>query len=154
MNQIITSKKILHSPSWEVNRELFTGDELIEAYLKGYKEGVDQYKKVLLKKLSENISNAQKLGTSFIGLINRNGIICNNAHLKYMDIERYKIIFVLNSDIYYNFDAMSGFYEMAYSFEAKHNSGDFSIEIAFIPNINSININRLVSDGFIFEYNG
>lgn len=133
---------------------MFTGDELIEAYLQGCKEGIDQYKKVLLNKLSENISLAQKLGSVFIGRLNGNGIVCSGAHLKYMDIERYKIIFVLNPDVYYNFDAMAPIYEMAYSFEAEKSAEDFFIEIAFLPKVDSINQNRLVSDGFIFEYNG
>lgn len=154
MNPTVTTDRKIPNPSWEVNRDLFTGDELIEAYLQGCKEGIDQFKKVLINKLSENISLAQKLGSVFIERINRDGIICTGAHLKYLDIERYKIIFVLNADVYYNFENMAPLYNMAYSFESENGTEDFSIEIAFLPQVESINQNRLISDGFIFEYNG
>jgi hypothetical protein len=154
MNPTVTTDKIVHSPSWEVNRDLFSGDELIEAYLQGCKEGVDQFKKVLLKKLSENLFQAQQLGNAFIHRLNKDGEICIGAHLKYMDIERYKIIFVINADIYYSFELMDPLYELAFSFEAENNSNDFSIEIAFMPQSEHLNNDRLVSDGFIFEYNG
>lgn len=154
MNKLITSHKKEQSPSWGVTKDSFTGDELIEAYFKGCDEGVDQYKKILLQKLNENLTRAQLLGSSFISNLNSDGTICSSAHLKYLDIERYKIIFVVNYELYYDFDRMYPNYAMAESFEIENSNNDFNIEIAFIPELKSINTHRLVSDGFIFHYNG
>ena len=154
MNKLITSHKKEQNPSWGVTTDSFTGDELIETYFKGCSEGVDQYKKVLLQKLNENLNLAQFLGSSFISSLNSDGVICTAAHLKYMDIERYKIIFIISQDIYFDFERMYPFYEMAEAFEIEKSNNDFNIEVAFIPEVKSINKHRLVSDGFIFHYNG
>ena len=154
METTVASGKKTRSPSWKVKRDSFTGDELIEAYLKGVKEGIDNFQKVLLSKLDENITHAKQLGSLFIDNLNKNNLVCTSAHLKYLDIIQYKIIFVLNAKVYFDFDAMTKFYELAYSFEAENSNNDFSIEVSFIPEIESINNNQLISDGYIFKYNG
>lgn len=154
MKSLTLSNKREQEPSWALVRDSFTGDELIEAYFKGCREGVDQFKKVLIKKLEENLSLAQRLGSFFISQLNKEMDMCSNAHLKYMDIERYKIIFVIKEAIYYDFDQMYPIYAMAEAFENENSNADFTIEVAFIPEVKSVNTHRLISDGFIFHYNG
>lgn len=154
MNKLLTSQNKEQSPSWGVTKDSFTGDELIEAYFRGCDEGVDRYKRVLLQKLNENLNRAQDIGSAFISEINKKEVICVDAHLKYMDIERYKIIFVIKDDVYFDFDRMSPLYAMAETLEIENSNTDFNIEVAFIPAVPSINTLRLVSDGFIFQYNG
>jgi len=154
MNKLITAHKKELSSSWGVTRDSFTGDELIEAYFDGSGEGVDLYKKGLLHKLNENLIRAQILGSSFISNLNADGVICSSAHLRYLKIERYKIIFVVDYNLYFDFDRMVPNYALAESFEIENSNENFNIEIAFIPEVTSINTKRLVSDGFIFHYNG
>lgn len=154
MNKLLTSQNKEQSPSWGVTKDSFTGDELIEAYFRGCDEGVDRYKKVLLQKLNENLNRAQVIGSTFISNINKEEVICSDAHLKYMDIERYKIIFVISYDIYFDFDRMFPLYGIAERLEIENSNEYFNIEVAFIPEVPSINKHRLVSDGFIFQYNG
>jgi len=154
MDTRTTINKQKQSPNWNVAKDSFTGDELIEAYFKGCSEGVDQFKRVLLKKLNENLMMAQSLGSKFISNLNNDNIICTSAHLKYLDIERYKIIFVINRDFYFDFEKMTPIYEMAEIFETTNSKDDFYIEVSFVPGIKTLNNHRLISDGFIFHYNG
>ena len=154
METFTSSKPKENVPSWALRNESFNGDELIEAYIKGCNEGVVRFKKVLIKKLEQNIWHTQELGSKFIAQLNKDNFICKSAHMKYLDIEKYKIIFVINHEIYYDYDKMEPIYAMADAFEEHESNDDFDLEISFIPEVKSLNPHRLMSDGFIFHYDG
>lgn len=154
MENLATCQENKVKQSWALRNDSFTGDALIEAYLKGCSEGVERFKKKLMQKLQHNIELAQNFGTDFINEVNRQGVICTMAHLKYLEINRYKVIFVLNKEIYYDLEKMRPYYLLAEKFEDRNSTEEFMLELAFIPEVESINTHRLISDGFIFHYNG
>ena len=105
-----------------------------------------------MKKLEQNITHVQELGSNFVKKLNSRSRICNTAHLKYLDIERYKIIFVVEKDIYFDFERMYPLYQQTKAFEKAESNEDFTVEVSFIPSVDSLNTHRLMSDSYIFQY--
>lgn len=151
-----TTEKLLNediSPNWilEPEREYFTQDELIDAYLKGKEEQKSENQKILLEKLEKNIKQAQKIVETIVEKINKGGLKLFKSYLRINDIIKYDAIFDVSLD-----DFTSSDFELIYDFsrELKKdlNTDTFNINFTFMPHTKDLNEKRIESDGFIFKY--
>ena len=88
-------KEILETTNWEFSApkdQLFSSDNVIEAYLKGKKDGLEQAQKLMFDKLISNISISGQYTSQVISFLKKNNISPLSAHLKINSWDDFKAI--------------------------------------------------------------
>src|SRR5262245_5401875 len=87
------------STNWKKNSETYTGDDLIDAFIRGKKAGRDEQKKILLERIKENINKATQLSEVLYKKAIDEKIKLYEIHLKADNISSYTALFIAdNSD--------------------------------------------------------
>ena len=145
-----------NSPIWEVSvdkNSIFTNDDIIDAYLKGKKEGVKETNQIFVDKLNENIDKSAVFTDRMLSFLKTKKLNPISAHLKIQSFNDFVILITLPEDqfisekflVSYDFAATieeevidDKYYNVMFMFSDRED-GDF-------------NTNLLVSDGFFMDY--
>src|SRR5689334_22382958 len=76
----------------------FSDDDLIDAYLKGTKDGKSSHEKIILDRFKENVIKATGVAEKFISMAKERGITLINAHLKAEDVAKFTVLFIVDED--------------------------------------------------------
>jgi hypothetical protein len=151
----ITNDKLKEdiSPNWILKREKesFTQDELIDAYLEGKEKQKNGNQIILLEKLSNNLKQAQKIVERVAEEINYKGFTLIKSYLRINNIVKYDAIFdiLIEDFISDNFDTI---YSFSHELKKNINTNTFNINFTFMPHTEDLNEKRIGSEGFIFMY--
>lgn len=149
-----TAKKKLSdniSSNWKLRpeKEYYTYDDLIDAYLKGKEEQKNQ--KVLIEKLEKNLRTAKSIVENITDEIISKDFKTFKSYLRIKDIFKFDAIF----DIFLQ-DFTSDSFEEIYTYSRKIkkevNTDTFNINFTFMPHTEDFNEKRIVCGGFILVY--
>jgi hypothetical protein len=149
-----TVHKILEPQSWELTspkEKLFSSDHVIEAYLKGKQEGLEQAQKLMLNKLVQNINNSGSFTQQIISFLKENNLKPSSAFLKINSWDDFKILITLPEDDFVNEKILTA-YDFISQFEDKVNEDLFHLEVSMTDVNDNFDEKCLKSDGFILKH--
>ena len=155
MTKVLKSRGSKTSPSlpshW-TKEESYTSDDVITAYMKGKKDGMEDYKKILLEKLSSNMSTATKLTESFCSEITSEyKVEFKKAYLRIADITKFEVLIPVPETKFVSNDFRK-IYLLADKVKQVNNNETFYITFSFMPISEQFNEQALINDGFAMQY--
>lgn len=147
-----TSSKIESPlPHWKQESNSFTGDELIDAYLRGRKDERSQNQEILMERFNTNLTLAASLSEELYREAVELELMINTVHLKAESISKFAILFVIAMDDFLseNFTKLSS---KAKTIRERSKSDKFYTSFLFTPLSPTISEECITSDGYIFKY--
>ncbi len=160
MSEIETSRTARNriDGDWELQttdeqkkRDLFSADAVVNAYLQGRKDQNIENERILTEKLNENLSKAMKLSASFSDILKSKNIKYIHVLLRPKQITEFESVFVIDKEDYIS-PQFEEIYKLAIEKKVHVNSDTFHFSYTFIPYSESLNRNKLSSDGYVLEY--
>lgn len=149
--QLNSAESTFLPKNWEKSKDVYTGDDLIDAFLRGKKVGQDEHYRILSKQLEENINKAAELAENLFDEISKNKIQPIEIHLKAEDITKYKALVIVSKDDFIS-DNFRQVYTIARKIKDKSETENFYISFAFTTSSEHLNEQLLLSDGFFMKY--
>ena len=150
-----TIKEILEPQNWEFTSpkdKLFSSDHVIEAYLKGKKEGLEQAQKLILEKLVENVNNSGNYTTEIHSHFNKKGFHPVSTFLKIISWDNFKLLITLPENEFIS-DKIIEIYDFISDYENRVNKELYHLEISLTDiNESTFDKNCLRSDGFVLKH--
>jgi hypothetical protein len=142
----------VRSVSWSdvPPQEGYTGDDLINAYLKGCDEGLERQRKILLKVLEDNLSDAKVIVEKFYAQLNKN-FTCSYLKLRVKELTEFDVLFVVDKADFISDEFMRA-YKEARKIKKKVNQSPFELSFSFMPISERIDEKKLLIDGYCFTY--
>jgi hypothetical protein len=129
----------------------------IEIHLQGIAKGKEEEKKErkqkLEKTLFDNVLKAKTIGETFFDFINEKGLACKTVYLMIEDIYNFRLLFLIDPSSYLS-EGFSVVYEKAITERKLVNTDKFYVSILFMPEVENLDRNKIVRDGYDFYYNG
>jgi len=145
-------KWILQPITKEKGKNVFSSDEVIDAYLKGRKDEADSHTKLLWEKLESNLSRARKLSSELFNEINQSGFEASKLHLKIKDIFNFAAIYIIDEDDYCD-DNFSDIYKKSIQLKKEVNRDNtFDLTIIFTPESEHLMDSHMLADGYVYSY--
>jgi hypothetical protein len=150
-------KEILSSPSkWTIapHESVYSCDQVIDAYLKGKSDGVQQTQKLIAKQLDDNIKKTLVQTDRLVSHILSIGFHPQAAYMRIDGWDAFTILVTLPDDEWCDERFLEVFAYVCESEEIL--SGDFySLETLFcgVPSSGSLDEESVTLDGFIFKMN-
>ena len=132
-------------------KEYFTHDDLIDAYLKGKEQQKNDNQKILLEKLEKNVKHAQSIVERITEKINNKGFKSFKSYLRINNIIKFDAIFDVSIEDFTS-DKFDEIYTISRKIKKEENTDTFNINFTFMPHTKSLNEKRLVCEGFVFMY--
>ncbi|MCD4705773.1 hypothetical protein K8R61_01700 [bacterium] len=152
---VITKNKLSEdmSSNWilKPEKDYFTQNELIDAYLKGNEEQKNENQRILLEKLEKNVKQAKEIVESIAEEINKKGFKLFKSYLRINDIVKYDAIFDIRIEDFTS-DNFNNIYSFSRVLKREINTNTFNINFTFMPHTEDLNEKRIESEGFIFMY--
>lgn len=151
---MVATQKITNTPlpdNWKKQDSAYTGDDLIDAYLKGKEDGKNDVYKVLFNQLKNNISQATTVAEVLYQHSLEQKIPLKTIHIKADSIARFEALFIVQEDDFIS-DKFRSIYTYARGLKNKFDSENFYISFSFMPNSKNLNEKCLASDGFFLKY--
>lgn len=135
-------------------------DEIVDLIVDAYKTGrVDGYKdaatseaKMLAKSFSENLSNAMSISVQLLETVKQKlKINAADLFLKIDSVSNFKTAIIVPYEFYVS-DKRRELTELILDKELETETDTFDLTFTVIPNKESLDKDKLQSDGFIFEY--
>jgi uncharacterized FlaG/YvyC family protein len=130
--------------------KFYTCDEVIDAYIQGKKEGLEQIQKVALEKMIENIKKSGEFTTELLNFFHKEKFNPVSAYLKIISWNLYNVLITIPEEEYLS-DRFLSIYEYISQFEEKNKNDFYKLEIT-ITDTNNLNNKNIISDGYIFKH--
>lgn len=137
--------------NWKQEASVYTGDHLIDAYLRGKKDGGDEYRKILIKQFRTNIEIAAKVAEQLLSEATATNIEIKSIRLRAEGIFKFSALFVANANDYLT-DEFRNLLIASRRLKAEVQSESFYISFSFIPFTESLNEKAIYSDGYFLTY--
>ena len=152
--QSTQNKEVIKSPvpeRWERVEDVFTGDQLIDAYFKGIEKGKNEHIRILTKQFQTNLEKATELSEKLFKEIAKLKFHPQEVHLKADEITKFKALIIVSKA-----DFISDTFNKAYSISRKlmreSENDEFYITFSFTPASDKLSEHCLISDGFFMKY--
>ena len=138
--------------SWrQTDREFYTSNDVIEAYIIGKREGLNSERRALLDRLNDNLLVAGNATHEIFEFISSRKMNFDDAYLKIEAWDTLSIIVLVKEEDYIKED-FNSVYEVVSTIEDKFNKEYTNLFFSFIADSGNLDIEHLQSDGFIFVY--
>lgn len=137
--------------NWATNEYIYTGDHLIDAYLRGLKDGKDEQQKILTQKFAENLDAATHAAEQLLANAKEMDVHFSDIRLKADGITQFTALFVTDVDAFIS-DHFRQVYTLAKNLKTKIESDSFFIDFSFMPSTGPINENTINADGYFLKY--
>lgn len=155
---MIKTEDIQHS-DWKLiqieegmEKKYYSGDDLIDAYLKGKEDQKNSNEQVLAEKLGENLIAAKSLSEKLFSTIHDNGFKCKVVKLKIKDIYTYISLFIIDEDDFCKDDFLKIYRESIRLKKEYNTSSTFNYTTMFSPDGNDLSEDTISTDGFYLSY--
>jgi len=139
--------------SWKITAErkkLYSADAVIDAYLRGKSEGLQQHQKVLIQQLEANVKKASAHTSVVVQYIREQGLTALSAYLKLSSFDRMSVLITLSEEDFIS-DVISDVYNYISSVEETVSEEFYTINFTFAIAGKKFNRGLLESDGYIFQ---
>ena len=136
---------------WKREESVYTGDHLIDAYLKGKQEGKDELVKILTNQLKSNISIATTIAERLYVDANKKKISFKSIHLKADGITKFSAVFVTKQEDFIS-EKFRNIFIAARKLKNEVESDSFYITFTFMPDTKNLDEKSLTADGYFLKY--
>ena len=137
--------------NWKKEESVYTGDHLIDAYLKGKQDGKDEIIEILTKQLKHNIDIATSVSEKLYSDAAKKKIRFKSIHLKADSITKFSALFVTKKEDFIS-DKFRDIFIIARKLKNEVENDSFYISFSFIPDSKDLNEKSLNADGFFLKY--
>lgn len=149
VKQSITSPQI--PQNWKKEESVYTGDHLIDAYLKGKQDGKDEMIKILTKQFKDNIGIATSISEKLYSEAAKKKIDFKTIHLKADGLTSFSALFIVKKDDFLS-DKFRSIFVSARKLKNEVESDSFYISFSFVPDSEDLNEKCISADGFFLKY--
>lgn len=142
------------SEKWKVENDqqkLFTGDQVIDAYLSGKRDGLQSAQKVILNQLQENVDKSGQKVNELLSHLDGLSFNGTDAFLKINSWNYLTVLVSVKEDDFFN-ESFLKVYEYVEKLESELNNEACHVNFSFVDYNNSLNHYTLKCDGFILKY--
>ncbi|MBR2648175.1 MAG: hypothetical protein IKD55_05005 [Sediminibacterium sp.] len=137
--------------NWHQEENSFTGDDLIDAYLKGKQAGRSEMIHILSKQFETNLSIATTVSEKLFLEAKKKKILPKEVHLKADGITNFSALFVVDKNDFIS-DNFRQIFTLSRKLKAKVETENFYINFTFLPISNNLNEKNLHADGYFLKY--
>lgn len=138
---------------WLKQPNVFTHNDLIEAYLKGKEAGKTEQQRVNQSLFNSNLEKAMALSEKLFAQLNTNGLKVNAVHLRADAITRFDSLLVADKGSFLQ-DTFRNAFILARKLKEENETETFAVSFTFTPDSDTLDENCLASDGFFIKYYG
>ncbi|WP_145860822.1 hypothetical protein [Pedobacter suwonensis] len=152
MEQAISSNKA--ASDWKLDPQkgdVYTGDQVIDAYLTGKKHGLQSYQKSLYNSLQQNVDACAVITKSVLEYLKKINIESDTAFLKINNWDNFNIILPVKEEDFLDEKFLS-VYDFASDLEEKSINDTFNFGVSFLDYTEKLNEHNLQCDGFILKF--
>jgi hypothetical protein len=146
--------EILAPANWELTsprEKLFSSDHVIDAYLKGKNDGLEQQQKLIIEKLESNLNKAGKDTAEILAFLSENNLHPSEAYLRINSWDDFSVLIVLPQDEFLD-PRMLEVYAHITQLESKVEEAMYHIQVSFCDTEDNIDEHYIRSDGFSLKY--
>lgn len=148
----------IHQADWKIiperdpsKKQVYSADEMINAYYRGRKDQKDKETQVLIEKLENNLKLAQSLSEKLYAYIKKKGFECTVLKLKIKDFSTFISLFIINENDFCD-DKFLDVYKESIKIKKKHSGTTFDFRTIFSPDSSELSEECLSIDGFYLKY--
>lgn len=151
MQDIISKVNI--SGCWDLKERkegFFTGDQVIDAYLKGKRDGLKTYRKAMLNNLDKNVNECAKHTYAVIEHLKEKKMGQTSAFLKIDSWNNFHVLIGVKETDFLNPDFLK-VYDYVSALEEEISTDTLKVDFSFLDFVDEINEKRIGSDGFVLK---
>lgn len=137
--------------NWKKDDQWYSGDNLIDAYLKGKQDGRNETNNILSKQFETNLTIATSIAEKLFSEAKKKKIELKEIHLKANSITNFSALFVADENDFIA-DDFRNIFSIARKFKNKVESDSFYINFFFLPLSDSFNEKNLNAEGYFLKY--
>ena len=137
--------------NWKKEESVYTGDHLIDAYLKGKQDGKDEMIKILTKQFKDNVDIATSISEKLFSEAAKKKINFKTIHLKADGITKFSALFIAKKSDFLA-DKFRDVFVSARKLKNEVESDSFYISFSFMPDSKDLNEKCINADGFFLKY--
>jgi len=145
---------ILAPENWEFTSsedKLFSTDHVIDAYLKGKNEGLEQQQRLIIEKLVSNIDKSGKYTTEVINFLKKKKLKPIAAFLKINSWDDFETLIIVPEKDFLN-EKMLEVYKFISNLESRVSEDMYQLEISFCNQDEKIDEDYIRSDGYVLKH--
>lgn len=151
MEAVLTAEEInWKSKTLDPKQDIFSSNDVMDAYFKGKNEGLDFSKKILLNQLSENIDNTISHTSQVVNKLKELSLNPINAYLRIHSIQHFEVLVTL-PEIDILGENILSFYKYLGGFEKSVETDLYTINYTICSYNDSFNEQLLALDGYFFK---
>jgi hypothetical protein len=146
--------EILAPANWELTSpkdKLFSSDHVIDAYLKGKNDGLEQQQRLIIEKLVSNINKAGKNTSDILSFLRKKKLNPISAYLRINSWDDFSVLIILPQDEFLD-KKMISVYNYISELENKVDEEMYHIQVSFCDTEDNIDENYVRSDGFALKH--
>ncbi len=149
-----TVQKILAPANWEFtspSERLYTSDHVIDAYLTGKKEALEQTEKLIIEKLKTNINNSGSHTNEILKHLKKQKFNPIGAYLKINSWDDFSILLILPENEFLS-DKIYSVYNYLTELEDKVSSEFYKLNVSICDTDGEVDDNCIKADGFNLKH--
>jgi len=143
------------SEDWKRNftpsSENYTSDEVIDAYLKGKEDGLNQHKVVLMEKLKSNLLKTVTHRNQLYEFLYKHSFTPETSFLKISSVYEFQILIIIPEKEYLK-ESFLETYKYASEIEKKVHDDTYNVFFSFTNSIDELNDDCLRSEGYLLQH--
>lgn len=146
--------EIINPASWEFTspkEKLFSSDHVIDAYLKGKNESLEQQQRLIIEKLISNINKSGKHTSEILTFLKKKEFNPFSAFLRINSWDDFSILIVLPQEEFLD-EKILEIYNFISEFEQKVSEEMYQIQVTICDTDENIDENYIRSDGFALKH--
>lgn len=137
--------------NWEKEESAFTDDHVIDAYLKGRRDGRTEMARILTKQFNDNIKIATTIAEKLFSIAAKKNIHLYAIHLKADSITNFSALFIVNKENFVS-EKFRDILIAARKLKNEVETDSFYISFLFTPESGNLNEKSITTDGFFLKY--
>jgi hypothetical protein len=151
-NELVKSHTLILK-SWEQQKPYTpTVDDVIDAYLKGKKDGFNIQQRVIIEKFNENMNKTTDITRDFLEYLDNKKLKIIEVFLKIVDIDEFELLFLTDESYFNKPELILEAYKKSGEYRLKYNSDTININISFLPKTKEYDRDFVICDGFGLTY--
>jgi len=140
-----------HTKSWvPTSRDDSFSNQLIDAYMNGKRDGVQQFKSLEISKLNENINKSGTITVNIINILKEKKFSPIDAYLRVHSFERFDIMVTVPENDYLK-DEFLDIYDIISDIEEKSKDDFYNAFISICSTNNHFDEQIVASDGYALK---